>query len=121
MGSLVGGGVFSLFDLRVGLPGRVAFNAGSANGSSCWASRCKLVLFGDSGACCLGVLLDEPMVGSSFMALEKTSGKSKAPGGILFLLGLPCGVCDGDMKAFCAVDADIGVSGRCPKSLPVRA
>ena len=33
------------------------------------------------------------------MALEKTSGRSKAPGGMRFLLGLPCGVCMGEMKA----------------------
>jgi hypothetical protein len=33
------------------------------------------------------------------MALEKTSGRSKAPGGMRFLLGLPWGVCMGEMKA----------------------
>jgi len=46
-------------------------------------------LLGDVGDSCFDVLVGEPMVGSSFMALEKTSGRSKAPGGILFLLGLP--------------------------------
>lgn len=35
----------------------------------------------------------------SFMALEKTSGRSNAPGGMRFLLGLPCGVWAGEMKA----------------------
>jgi hypothetical protein len=34
----------------------------------------------------------------SFNAFEKTSGRSKAPGGILFLLGLPVGVSEGEMK-----------------------
>jgi hypothetical protein len=33
------------------------------------------------------------------MALEKTSGRSKAPGGMRFLLGLPWGVCIGEIKA----------------------
>ena len=32
------------------------------------------------------------------MALEKTSGRSKAPGGMRFLLGLPWGVCMGEMN-----------------------
>ena len=53
----------------------------------------------DVGASCLDVLFGEPIVGNSFMALENTSGRSNAPGGILFLLGLPCGVWTGEMKA----------------------
>jgi hypothetical protein len=62
-------------------------------------------------------------VGSSFIALEKTSGRSKAPGGMRFLLGLPCGVWTGEMKG-CALwfwcRGEVGVRGRSPRSLAPR-
>lgn len=38
--------------------------------------------------------------GASFMAFSKATGRSTAPGGALFLLGLPCGVWTGVMKLF---------------------
>ena len=83
--------MFSLFDSLLGLDG-----LGSWNGS---VSSWMLSLLGEVGNCCFGPLFVEPMVGISFMALEKTSGRSKAPGGACLLLGLPCGVCAGEMKA----------------------
>lgn len=83
---VLAGGVFSLLDLRVGLPGTPALFSEIPNTSSpFWV----LGLLGEVGDCCFGVLFGEPIVGRSFIALEKTSGKSNAPGGILFLLGLP--------------------------------
>jgi hypothetical protein len=61
---------------------------------------------GDVGVPALD-LAGEPSVGSSRMAFSKTWGRSKAPGGCWCLLGLPCGVCCGLMKASCE-----GVPGR---------
>ena len=81
------GEVFSLFDLRAGLP--ITDALGSSNGSAFSSGVCTLPLFGEVGDCCFEGLFCEPTVGKSFIALEKTSGRSNAPGGILFLLGLP--------------------------------
>lgn len=52
-------------------------------------------------------LVGFPAVGASFMAFSKTSGRSCAPGGSCFLLGLPTGVAVGDTKPAC-----VGVEGR---------
>ncbi|KAH0238733.1 hypothetical protein KCV06_g9, partial [Aureobasidium melanogenum] len=89
----------------------------------------NVVLLLDARASRRGVLLvrlaREPRVGSSFMALENTSGRSKAPGGMRFLLGLPWGVWTGEMKG-CALwfwfwcRGEVGVRGRSPRSLPAR-
>lgn len=101
------GGVFSLFDLRAGLPG-VSVVASCAKGSS-FSPVCNLVLLGEVGVPGF-VLAGEPpppMVGRSFMAFSKTWGRSNAPGGWWCLLGLPCGVCCGLVKGSCE-----GVPGR---------
>lgn len=39
-------------------------------------------------------------VGVSFIALSKAEGRSFAPGGATFLLGLPCGVETGEIQLF---------------------
>ena len=49
------------------------------------------------------------------MALSKTFGRSLAPGGNRFLLGLPCGVETGEVKLFC-----VGVWGNSYSALPDR-
>ena len=72
------GGVFSLFDLRAGLPG-VSVVTSLAKGSLSSAPW-SFDLFGDVGVPGF-VLVGEPMVGSNFMAFSKTWGRSNAPGG----------------------------------------
>jgi hypothetical protein len=100
--------VFSLFALRVGLPG-VSVVTSDENGSA--SAVCSFALLGDVGV--PGFDLEgEPIVGSSLMAFSNTCGRSNAPGGWWLLLGLPWGVCWGEVKASCE-----GVPGR-PISLP---
>lgn len=86
--------MFSLPCLRVGLPGAPAFASCPPNGS------CSDLL-GEADPCallCNAFVLGCPAVGRSFNALEKTSGRSNAPGGIRFLLGLPVGVSAGEIQ-----------------------
>jgi hypothetical protein len=59
-------------------------------------------------ACERPVFVGLPKVfGVSFIELSKATGRSLAPGGFRFLLGLPCGVETGVMKLF-----RFGVFGR---------
>ena len=82
------GGVFSFPDLRVGLPGPKAYSGRLMLSSKISSNPCLTLLFGECGLnWCLAILLG--LLGPSFMALSKTSGSSLAPGGSLFLLGLP--------------------------------
>lgn len=68
-----------------------------------------------AGANGLPLVLGRSLIGLSralalsFRAFSKAVGSSWAPGGIVLLLGLPCGVETGSMKAFLVV---LGVSGR---------
>lgn len=54
-------------------------------------------------------------IGANFIAFSKALGRSFAPGGNCFLLGLPEGVCVGLVKPFC-----VGVEGRSKYSFPER-
>lgn len=47
----------------------------------------------------------------SFNALSKADGRSWAPGTVVFLLGLPCGVATGSRKS-CSCPCFVGVVGR---------
>ena len=84
-------GVFSLFDCRVGLP-RIEVCSLKMTLSSklltLSSAMGRLFLFGEFGVSCWRPPL-VGLVGMSFMALSKILGRSFAPGGILFLLGLP--------------------------------
>jgi hypothetical protein len=51
------------------------------------------------------------MLGAASFTLSMDTGSSFAPGGAVFLLGLPCGVLMGVVKLFAAVPL-IGVVGR---------
>lgn len=81
------GGVFSLFDFRVGLwAGGDRMTLSLKLGTS--SVTVRVFLPGDK----TGALLRPDFVGddgASLMAFSKTLGRSRAPGGILFLLGLP--------------------------------
>ena len=54
-------------------------------------------------------------LGPSFMAFSNTFGRSLAPGGSLFLLGLPWGVEKGEVNPIC-----VGVCGLSEYSFPDR-
>lgn len=104
------GVVFSLPCFRSGLPGVTtdlcmmlssAFAVALPKYPS--STTNALLLPGDNGVPAwdrpLFVGLPKP-AGVSFIAFSKATGKSTAPGGALFLLGLPCGVWTGVMKLF---------------------
>jgi len=115
------GSVFSFPCFRTGLPGVVA-DLCMMLSSACDvelpkypSSTANVLLFpGDSGVPAFErpvfVGLPKP-AGFSFMAFSKATGRSTAPGGALFLLGLPCGVETGVMKLFL-----VGVFGRSLKA-----
>ena len=105
--SLPLGDAFSLLDVFNGLPGP---GPGLTSLSS---MLCLPVLFGEpTASCCRPALVG--LLGSSRMAFSKTFGSSFAPGGNLFLLGLPCGVVYGVVKSLL-----VGVAGLA-YSLPER-
>lgn len=63
-------------------------------------------------------LLAVGVVPSRFMAWSKAEGRSWAPGGTVFLLGLPWGVLVGSMKLLCLLP---GVEGRAGMSAALEA
>lgn len=115
------GGVFSLPCFRRGLPGDIADlcimdSSGAPIELEKYESSAvnRLFLPGDNGVpepCWRPSLFGLPkVVGVSFIELSKAAGRSLAPGGFRFLLGLPVGVWTGVMKLFL-----LGVLGRSEK------